>query len=207
MMKFLIAVIALMLSTLFVSATAPYVPQDVHDGQCYTVNGNIPAPATFCGVSIVEASVEQVWSAGSQTKSEAASSSGSPTDVILGSPNRESNDPEQVRAFATKATVLDLPNGDHLWAAIEYVWKKYQLLLPYDCELESAFVSVSEIKAVVDRMYVAVGGDIELLPRDVALGEDYVAIGADGNGAVMLAVDAGSWHSSLVLFSCERSRS
>ena len=100
--------------------------------------------------------------------------------------------------------MLELPNGDHLWAAIEYVWTAGGLLLPYDCELDTAFVTASEIEDVVDRMRVAAGGTIELLPRNVSLGEDYVAIAVDTSGNVMLAVDAGFWQSSLVMFSCQR---
>lgn len=206
--KLLIVTVLLVSAFLSVGAdaTRSYVPQNVHDGQCYTVNGHIPAPSSFCGVRVVEADVEQVWSGRSAPK--AAASSTSANDVILGSeeeaPEQTTNDPKTAKARAAKAAILDLPNGDHLWAATEYVWNRFDLLLAYDCELDSAFVSSSQIEDVVDRMRVATGGAIELLPRNVSLGEDYVAVGVDDSSNVMLAVDAGSWRSSLVMFACGR---
>jgi hypothetical protein len=208
--KLLTVAVALVLSAAFAGATAPYAPHSVHDGQCYTIDGHIPAPSSFCGVSIVEAKVEQVWSGSSRSRAGTTSALDSANDVILGSAEQESegpqsDDPQEIRAIAAKRTVLDLPNGDHLWAAIEYVWTSSGLFLPYDCELESALVSASEINNVVDRMRIAAGGAIELLPRNVSLGEDYVAVAVDGNSDVMLAVDAGSWRTSLVMFSCGRS--
>ena len=209
LMKFLIVTVFLALSSSFTcaGATAPYVPQNVHDGHCYTIVGHIPAPSSFCGVSVVEAAVEQVWSGISPLKAKTASASAN--DVILGSEEEEpseqtSDDPKAATARAAKEAILDLPNGDHLWAAMEYVWNRFGLLLAYDCELESAFVTVSQIEEVVDRMRVATGGAIELLPRNVSVGEDYVAVGVDASTNVMLAVDAGAWHSSLVMFSCGR---
>lgn len=115
----------------------------------------------------------------------------------------DSEHPKAVRARAAKATVLDLPNGEHLWAAIEYVYERSGLLLPFDCMLEGAGVTSTEISDFVDSMRVATGGALELLRRNVSLGEDFVAIGVDRSSNVVLAVDAGAWDSSVVTFSCE----
>lgn len=194
-MKLLTGLIGLTACALVaVAAAAPYVPQNVWDGQCYTVAGNIPAPADFCGVPIVEAELPRVWSGSPRAPEPAREPEAN--DVILG----DDDPPERVRAV--EGQLRALPNGDHLWAAVEYVRHAFGLDLARACALEEAFVSPLPVGDWVDRLRVASGGRIEFLPRQVALGEDYVAIAVDAEANVALAVDTGVWNTALVLFGC-----
>ena len=51
----ILGVLALLgLSAWTAGAAAQYVPVNVHDGACYTFDGNISAPASFCGFIVYE---------------------------------------------------------------------------------------------------------------------------------------------------------
>lgn len=194
-MKLLIGLIGLIAFALVtVAAAAPYVPQNVRDGQCYTVAGNIPAPADFCGVPIVEAELSGVWSG--SPRAPGPTREPEANDVILGD-----DDPPE-RIGGVEGQLRALPSGDHLWAAVEYVRQAFGLDLARACALEEAFVSPLPVGDWVDRLRVASGGRIEFLPRQVELGEDYVAIAVDAEANVALAVDASGWHTALALFNC-----
>ncbi len=209
---FLIAMVVVTIP--YAIGASPLVPVSVQDGQCFTIDENIPAPSNHCDEEIFGVEEEQVVPDRTRRSSVPQSPSGSGPDWIMGSddqeseehvePVQESDDPRLTQANASRSRIFALPNGDHLWAALEYMQTRAGLFPPSDCELVEAFVTVSSIEEMVDKMRIGAGGAVELLPRSVSMGEDYVAMAVDHEANVMLAVDAGFWQSSLVMFSCPR---